>query len=759
MAQGKRPDRKEQLKTIEGLGYLTNGEPSETGGLAMLPDSALNTLVRTLTRSVDKNARPVQSLGGSIASFFTGGPAPQGAKDKLMAILSRAESDAGLTDPNEIKGFQAALSASGYEVNFDGAVDAREKGYIAGFRQRLNSGMSFTAIATRNFADADALAAANERRQEQEKQQRLQLERRQAAEHDAGVKQQEALYGRYSSGLVYAGYLDPANAGDPKAAANAMAFFIVDHARDGTYAKVRDSLFSDVQNAVPSQAAVEYLQEHTQGQMVSTRLQADLESKDPARVKLAQNYMAFEGRDVAATGTVDDATFKNGQEMIRAPLAMPPGLVENGEVDISTLYKMAERGQLYLPAEELTEADRKIAEELRPAKDRKPGDVFSREQFIAARLVLDNPAKYEEILAKENARRAGLVLHSDLEAASRENVIAAVADNTQSLQAVALPENLAEIATRYAADNGGAIRVEHIPYVLAQAQGKGTTMQGSIDYARAVGPQAGLDADALSQSIRLDPASGDFKGNMNAFLQNAYVLQNARAGVTMNAIPQDVSAQLQKIADTQNTISNTQTDRAIGNLGLPENFISQMRANAPDGQLMLVQIPNILRTIDPNGIGLKFPASRDGLALNNTGIESLSGDPAVDAINGRDMVADLNDPAQLSVVLQTAVAMKNGTTLADVRKRGDVVPAANAVAQGYLGVNAKTPAADDTSRPANEEKETAPEKPESFDVSSLSGNFRLQATAASRAGEAKPAADNDRRLAQAGGFTMGIGLG
>ncbi|PZO87335.1 MAG: hypothetical protein DI626_04225 [Micavibrio aeruginosavorus] len=415
MAQGRRPGRQEQLKTIEGLGFLVNGEPSRTDAFASLPDAAISTLARTMTRSVDKNAKPVQSFGSSISSFFSGGPAPQGAKEKLQTILDRAESDAGLSDPNEIKGFQAALSASGYEINFDGTIDAREKGYIADFRQRLNSGMSLGAIANKNFADADALATENANRLERERQQRADLERRQAAERDAGIKQQENIYNRYSSGLVYAGYLDPAKAADPKAAATAMAYFIVDNAEDGKYTQVRDSLFSDVQNGTPSQAAVEYLQKHTQGQVVGTRLQADLESNDPARIRLAQNFMAFEGRDVQATGTIDAATFKNGEESIRAPLTMPPGLVTNGEVDISKLYIMAERGQLYLPMEKLSPEDQAIAKKLDLAKDRKPGDPFSREQFIAARLVLDDPAKYEQLLAQENTRRAGLKLDVTVE--------------------------------------------------------------------------------------------------------------------------------------------------------------------------------------------------------------------------------------------------------------------------------------------------------------------------------------------------------
>ncbi len=766
MAQGKRPSRQEQLKTIEGLGVLVNGEPSRTDNFAALPDAAINTLVRTMTRSVDKNAKPVQSLGGSVASFFTGGPAPHGAKEKLQNILDRAESDAGLTDANEIKGFQAALSASGYEIDFDDKVSAREKGYIADFRQRLNGGMTLGAIANKNFADADALATENANRLERERQQRADLEKRQAAERDAGIKQQETIYNRYSSGLVYAGYLDPAKAADPKAAATAMAYFIVDNTQDGKYTQTRDSLFSDVQNGTPSQAAVEFLQKHTQGQVVGTRLQADLESNDPTRIKLAQNYMAFDGRDVNATGAVDDVTFKNGQEMIRAPLTMPPGLVERGEVNIDKLYTMAERGQLYLPADKLTEEDRAVLDTLPAAKDRKPDQVFTKEQFLAARLVLDNPAGYEKILAEENTRRADLSLNANLEAVSKENVIASVAESTQALQTTDLPANLAEAATRYAADNGGAIRVEHIPYVLAQAQGTGTTMQGSIDYSRAVGQMAGLDQAKLSESIRLDPASGDFKGNMNTFLQHAYVLQNARAGVTMTSIPQEVAANLQSVTNSQNIISNTQTDRAIGTLGLPENFISQMRANSPDGQLMLVQIPNILRMTDPNGIGQRLPASRDMAAVINSGIEGISGEPAVDTINARDGVVDLNDPAQLSIALQTAVAIKDGTSIENARKQGMLAPTANAIAQGYLGVNV-TPVQDqnieaspETTPEIKQDKDTPAAKRDGVEVSSLTNNFRLRAEGVRiGTGEVSPVADNnDRRIAQVAAYNN-VGLG
>jgi hypothetical protein len=725
-----------------GLLSLVPGTPqSVTDAVGGMSEAGVDALITTAGRDIDGNIRPQRRSPGFAAMLRgeTAAPADErGAKERLQELLRRETSPGSrLTAPQEIRALESAMAASGYRMTLDGAFSDGERSLMGDFQRRLTEGMTLSGIFGANAEIAQQQAARD-----------AQV----AQENQRAAQAQGNTYAQYTSGLVYAGYLRPEDVNDKSRAAEALSNLISNTMPPGRQADELRSMFSNLDAMDPNQRALDYIRGAMPSNITQIRLQQDLESGDPARIRQAQGFMALQGvqvngQPVEINGAIYSREFADAaQELVRRPIGLPTG--DGSRPTTQQLYGLAATGQVFLPENAidlLSPGHREVALAYPPASQARPGET-SREGFIAARLISEDPARYQALLAEENTRRA----NTTLRLVSVENIAPVVRENQQTLQAVALPANLAETAVRYARDNGGQIRVEHIPYVLGQANGDATSMTGGIDYARAAGQRAGLTPDQLSANISLDPNSPTFAADMNRFLQTAYVLQNASAGARMDNIPADVTQQLQRVAETQSQVSTSLVDQNLTQLGLPQNLLTNLRGAAtPQGELMLVQLPNVMITTDRHGLGRTVQGNNFTGMVVGTGIEAMTGDPAIDAINSRDGRININDPRELAVAMQMTIAMRDGRSLDEVRARPGLVYQTQAVAQGYLGQDAApTPARSTPASPIQERPATTPEVPVAGQGGSwLSRMFGFSAEAAPAAPAAEPAQTPERRPA------------
>lgn len=672
----------DKKKIAKGLASLVPDSDADPAAIDTMADGGVNVLLTMNKQFIDANTRPAKKKRGFFDLFSGGDEAEQpGAKDKLLSYIKAAK-DGKLTDAKETSGLESAMAAGGYKVVLDNNISDQERRQLDDFQAKLTSGLSLTSMFNQNYKIAKATAEQEQKIEEQNKA-------------DATVENDRVA--KYKAGLVYAGYLKPGQ-DDPRAAAEAMTKFIINDVPFGQGATEQRKMYEDLETFKPNDYALTFLQTHT-GNTAQIKVQADLESGDPARITLAQNYMALQGVTVGgaamqANGQIYSGDFKNAAEQfIRRPLTMPEGIIgPNGAVDTPKLWGMAAAGQLYLPESELKPDELEAAKAYKTVAERGDGTGLSREAFVASILIGNDPKRYEAILAKENEKRAGLTLNSAVEKMAAENVVADVKTSGQKLDAIDLPANLGEKAMQMASQNNGYIKIEQIPYVVAQAQGNATSLTGAIDVARLRGQMAQMSQDDLSRSIKLDPGSPDFKANMIDFMKNAYVLGNAQSGVTMNNIPQDVLGGFKDIADTQAKVSNSLTVGKVQDFGLPSNILSRMDEVSTGGSIPLAQLPILLKQLDPNGIGQKINAANPiGEVYRTNFMDSYGKDPVVNNVIDGGETINVKDPKQLAVALQLAVAIKEGKSFEDVRGRDGMIAQTGAAAEGYLGINANRP--------------------------------------------------------------------
>lgn len=222
---------------------------------------------------------------------------------------------------------------------------------------------------------------------------------------------QSIIDGRFRAALVYLGTLDYAKINDNDTA----AFAFNDVLRHFNYVPTGENpvdivfeqkkSFIDFIDRKPTPYALEVLKRFSTNGMSPIRLEEDLRSKDEGRIRLAQNYMSFLGKDVLTNGILDAQTIRSAHEIIREPLTIPEGLInENGEVQYNMLIEMAKFHLLYLPENALTAQEKSIAQDL-PLRIDRGASAFYREKFIALRLIADNPSRYLHLVCAENQRR------------------------------------------------------------------------------------------------------------------------------------------------------------------------------------------------------------------------------------------------------------------------------------------------------------------------------------------------------------------
>jgi len=413
------------LGDLKGLNFLTSGVNGNIAGLQKLPDSVLQEtlpkLIADKLNAISDGVRPgtflksINPLAGDYTLLES-----NGAQANLFDIIDRAQSDVKKLSPDETGALESILGAThDQSLTLDGKLTAPETAALSALKLRMGAGERLTDIANRNFetqeaaaaraaadakakADADAAAAKA----------KADLAAREAAAAQTQLQNQATLEAQVQSGLIYAGLLN-----DGESLNTGLARLTAFTTREqSTY----DSFFTDGKIDADAKA---FLLANTAGwahldENGDDRLKADLESGTEAGVARAQNFMNLHGASLNTDGKMTQSTFDKGQEEIRAELTVPTGLIRaDGTVSQEKLYNLADAGQLYLPIDKLEEADRIAAMDFPLAKDLNiaAGDIFSREQFIAARLIADNPEGYKAILAEENTRRKGLTLQAAVE--------------------------------------------------------------------------------------------------------------------------------------------------------------------------------------------------------------------------------------------------------------------------------------------------------------------------------------------------------
>lgn len=408
-------DRK---KIAQGLLPLVPGAPEGAAdALAGMSDDGVNAQISFAKQLVDGNVAPPAKKRGLLAMLRGDEAEPQedGARDKLRKLVDRERTGDKLTDPKQVQTLESALAAAGYKVGLNGAIFDQERGYLDTFYNQLGSGMTLNSIFAANTeiyqAEADAAAQAEV--------QAAAAEAKAAAEAISRADLQK----QYEAGLVYSGYLDAKDVGNPAAAAEALSDMVSNTSRSNTPADELRSMFVDTNTMEPNAKALDFIREHSLANNTSVRLENDLESGEPAQVERAQAYMRLngvqvEGQDVQINGLIYSQDFKTvAQDMIRQPITAPEGTGPGGTLNIREIYSVTERDQLYVSEammEALSPGEREAAMMYPEAKDALDGGM-TREGFVAARLLAEDPAKYNALLAADNAARAGATLDVEIE--------------------------------------------------------------------------------------------------------------------------------------------------------------------------------------------------------------------------------------------------------------------------------------------------------------------------------------------------------
>ncbi len=408
-------DRK---KIAQGLLPLVPGAPEGAAdAIAGMSDDGVTAQINFAKQIVDGNVAPPAKRRGFLAMLRGEEPEPpeDGARDKLRKLVDRERTGDRLTDPKQVQTLESALAAAGYKVGLNSNISDQERGYLDAFYTQLGNGMSLNSIFTANTetyqAEADAAAQAQADAAAAE------------AQATADAQSQADMYKQYEAGLVYAGYLDPKDVGNPSAAAEALSGMVSNVSRSNTPADELRSMFANIDSMEPNAKALDFIREHSLANNTSVRLEQDLESGDPAQIERAQAYMRLNGvqvggEDVQINGLIYSQDFKNVAEgMIRQPITAPEGTGPNGTLNIREIYAVSARDQLYVSQammEALSPGEREAAMMYPEAKDAMGGGM-TREGFVATRLLAQDPAKYEALLAADNAARAGATLDVPVE--------------------------------------------------------------------------------------------------------------------------------------------------------------------------------------------------------------------------------------------------------------------------------------------------------------------------------------------------------
>ncbi|MFA5591909.1 MAG: hypothetical protein WC989_01165 [Micavibrio sp.] len=448
-------DKNRLLQTIQGMGSLVAGSPTDISRYAAMDIDALEIILRQQINLIDTNVRPPQSI---IGRWLNGSSLLQseGAKANLQDTLRRAIGNETL-EAQEQSALEAALEAAGYDnVVFDNQLSAGERSHFNDFAQRLNEGFSLSSIFDNNAQARTQSQLEQERLLREENIMAQEQARRaasaasqaaeQAAEQARNAQELDDFNNQLSAKLVFAGYLKPEEAGNEEAANKAISRLI----NDTTNHSLRNAEYGKaVIGGQPTAYAMEVIEANIQGIMPydgngNDRVKAFLESGDPAQVKLAQGYLGLSG-----TGEINAETAQAGLDAIRKPLEMPAALTaSDGSLNLQSLHNMAAAGQLYLPIEALSAKQQEAAMAFPKASEMRQGDFMSREQFIAVELIAKDPDGYQALLDKENARRADTGLnvsfeHEKLELASDTAPAETnrAANNPMGLKALAQDEN------------------------------------------------------------------------------------------------------------------------------------------------------------------------------------------------------------------------------------------------------------------------------------------------------------------------------
>lgn len=396
---------KDKKEIAKGLISLVPGSPANLDAVDGMDAETVQSLTSDAKKKIDDNTKPLKKKPASLILTNTDEPIVLGAKDTLVSYINEELAQTRLQDKEKIKKLEAAMAAGGYEVKMDDLISDDERSHLDDFRARLKNGMSLNTI----FNDNYKIAETN-----------LEQQQKTAAAQALEAKNDADINNKYNAALVYAGYLKPEDINKPLGSAEAMTMMIVNVVPDNQQATVQAGMYSNMETFKPNANALQFLVEHT-GNTAQIKVEADLESGDPTRIARAQSFLALQGvkadgKDIETNGQIYSAGFKDSAEaFIRKPLTMPAGIIENGVVNTQKLWGMAASGQLYLPEDKLSDADRKAAALYPPASERKDGEL-ARETFIASRLIADDPKKYELMLAEENERRAKATLDVKVEA-------------------------------------------------------------------------------------------------------------------------------------------------------------------------------------------------------------------------------------------------------------------------------------------------------------------------------------------------------
>lgn len=443
MADIRNPETEDLTKAVEGLSYLVTGFESDAGGMAGAQPNAVLPILKQLGNKLNANTRP-QGRPGADGNLKAADQ-PKGARDTLKDIAVRFQSGTALNAP-EISALESALYYSGNNVTFDGAISEGEKLSLFDFTQDyLNDpAAKLNELQTRNIAlangsdvlqgtidtlvtaDAQAKADAEAARLQAEAEAKAAVELAAAQEQAAKVAAQEYRDSRFDSGLVYAGYLDPAKVGDLDSRHKAMWNLMLDHQYqviDGEHDlddRMREYFGADGKSPV-SEAGIAQMIKLTSGtDALPPEFKADLESGDANRIALAQNYMGLKGHTIAPSeiGTMSQDTFDTANAMLRNQISTPSSLYyEDGSgLNYGQVNVLANSGQLLLPAD--ADLAKYLNEDERAALKLLPSDFMTREEFIATAMLDDTDgtaATYGKFVDDYNAAHNNVTLNVKVE--------------------------------------------------------------------------------------------------------------------------------------------------------------------------------------------------------------------------------------------------------------------------------------------------------------------------------------------------------
>lgn len=413
-------NREKMLKQAAGLSYLQTGELPKDGAFDIYNEDELRIFLNEYRLYINKNVKmDVREDADAGPVSFSQQPAAETPriKDVLKKKIADVLDD-GQYPANDGLAIKSVMSISGYDVDLDNSsFTEAELSALGRFQNNVDT-LSLEQIANSNFilkAEEESRAAA-----------KAEMARKAEAEVQSRVTQEADLKGSVASMLVYGGYLKAEDAGDNKHIASAMQMMmtiVTPHNEFPTLPAEEAKIFADTMDWKLNPYALDYVNKHLAG--IAPRsldgsddlLREHLTSNDPEMIKLAQGYLIAQGADgVKISGEIDPATYDAATAELKKPLPTPPpGLyADDGSLRLDNMLEMAVRGQLYLPADKLSEADKKILDTLPYAADRGPGDIHCKEKFLANRLILQDPEGYLKLLEQENAARANATLDAQV---------------------------------------------------------------------------------------------------------------------------------------------------------------------------------------------------------------------------------------------------------------------------------------------------------------------------------------------------------